>query len=143
MRRSPLNPFFSQKSVIEYAGSIQACVDKLCARFEEFSSSKSPIDLKIAFAALTGDVISLYSFGKSYNGLDDPEFDPKLYRGTSSGGELALLLMQFPWIFPIANLLPYWLVSRMDSNMADLLDRRTVSETCDMVVDKDRHTFIY
>ncbi|MCJ1436172.1 hypothetical protein MMC27_005550 [Xylographa pallens] len=129
MRRSSLNPFFSQKSVIEYAGSIQAGVDKLCARLEEFHLSKSSIDLKIAFAALTGDVISLYSFGKSYNSLDDPQFDPKLYRGTSSGGELALLLMQFPWIFPLANLLPYWVVARMDSNMADLLDRRSAIES--------------
>ncbi|MCJ1384873.1 hypothetical protein MMC17_007991 [Xylographa soralifera] len=129
MRRSSLNPFFSQKSVIEYAGSIQSCVDKLCARLEEFSSSKHPIDLKIAFSALTGDVISLYSFGKAYNSLDNPEFDPKLYRGTSSGGELALLLMQFPWIFPIANLLPYWLVARMDGNMADMLDRRSALES--------------
>ena len=127
MRRSSLNPFFSQKSVIEYAGSIQVCVDKFCARLEEFCSPKSTIELKIAFAALTGDVISLYSFGKAYNGLDDPHFDPKLYRGTSSGGELALLLMQFPWIFPIANLLPYWFVARMDSNVADMLDRRSVS----------------
>ncbi|MCJ1287369.1 hypothetical protein MMC26_006718 [Xylographa opegraphella] len=129
MRRSSLNPFFSQKSVIEYSGSIQQCVDKLCSRLEEFRSSKIPIDLKITFAALTGDVISLYSFGKSYNGLDDPDFDPKLYRGTSSGGELALLLMQFPWIFPIANLLPYWLVARMDSNVADMLDRRSAIES--------------
>ena len=127
MRRSSLNPFFSQKSVIEYAGALQSCVDKFCTRLEEFCSSKNPIDLKIAFAALTGDVISLYSFGKSYNGLDDAEFDPKLYRGTSSGGELALLLMQFSWIFPIANLLPYWLVARMDSNVADMLGRRSVS----------------
>ncbi|MCJ1396993.1 hypothetical protein MMC11_000185 [Xylographa trunciseda] len=129
MRRSSLNPFFSQKSVIEYAGSIQICVDKLCTRLEELGSSKSPIDLKIAFSALTGDVISLYGFGKAYDCLDDPDFAPKLYRGTSSGGELALLLMQFPWIFPIANLLPYWLVARMDGNVADLLERRSAIES--------------
>ncbi|MCJ1391701.1 hypothetical protein MMC18_004566 [Xylographa bjoerkii] len=129
MRRSSLNPFFSQKSVIEYAGSIQSCVENLCARLEEFCSSQSPINLRTAFSALTADVIALYSFGKSYHCLDDPEFDPRLYRGTSSGGELALLLMQFPWIFPIANLLPYWLVVRMDPNMANMLDGRTRIES--------------
>ena len=109
-------------------------MDKLCARLEDFRLSQNPIDLKIVFSALTADVISLYSFGKAYNCLDHPDFDPGLYYGTASGGELALLLMQFPWIFPIANLLPYWLVARMDRNLADMLDRRSVSGRHDMVV---------
>jgi hypothetical protein len=112
---------------MEYSGIIESAVEKLCTRLEEFCESRNPIDLKVAFAALSGDVISSYSFGKSYDSLEKPNLDPGLYKNIASGGELALLLKQFPWILNIATLLPYWLVGRLNQNVMAMINRRKVN----------------
>jgi hypothetical protein len=130
LRRGALNPFFSKRSVAEYAGIIESLVNKLCGRLDEFLESKTPIDLRVAFAALTVDVISKYSYGTSYDVLGQPDLSPGLYRGIASGGELALLMYQFPWILKIATLLPHWLVGFLDRNVMDMIDRRTVMPSC-------------
>ena len=127
MRRSPMNPLFSKRSVVEYSGSVVSTVDKLCARLEEFHTSQNPVDLRVAFSALTADVISQYCYGKSYDCLEKSDFDPDLYSNTASGGELGLLLKQCPWIFTIANSMPYWLIAWLNPKVVQMLDRRTVN----------------
>jgi hypothetical protein len=94
-------------------------------RLEEFYTSQNPIDLRVAYAALTADVISTYSYGKSYDTLKIPDFEPDLYRNISSGGELALVLRHYPWILNLASLLPEWLVA-MDRNVSNLFSRKKV-----------------
>ena len=111
---------------MDYAGLIESSVDKLCARLEEFQKSKSPVDLRVAFSALTVDIISMYSYGRSYDSLGRSDLDPGLYRTIASGGELGLLLKQCPWILSIASSLPYWLVSLLNRNVIDMIDRRKV-----------------
>lgn len=127
MRRSPLNPFFSKRSVNEYASFIQSCVSKLCARLEEFQTSHKPVDLQVAYSALTLDVISLYCLGRSYNSLEKPDFDSQLGKGIASGGELRLLLKQFPWIFKVFTLLPHSIAVRLNRNAMHMINRRNVT----------------
>jgi cytochrome P450 len=126
IRRSALNPFFSKRSVREYSDSIQSCVDKLCTRLEEFCTSQCPVDLQVALSALTIDVVSLYRYGRAYDSLGKPDFDAQLSKNIASAGELALLLKQCPWIFTLANLLPYSIAVRLDSKVKDMINRRKV-----------------
>lgn len=125
MRRAPLNPFFSKGSVLKYIGIIQRCTEKLCTRLEGFYESKTPIDLRVAFSALTSDVISKYSYGESYDTLGKPDMDPHTYGSMVSTGELAHLLKHFPWIMRIANLLPHWVVA-LNRNVSNLHNRKKV-----------------
>ena len=126
MRKRALSSFFSKRSVVKYADSIQLCVDKLCVRFEEFQTSQKSIDLRLVFGALTIDMISLYSYGRSYNCLEKPDFDIEFYQLMTSGGELALLGKQCPWIFKIANLLPYSLATSLEPKIKHLIKRKRV-----------------
>jgi hypothetical protein len=82
----------------------------------------------VAFCALTADVISLYSYGTSYDYLAKPDFEAGMGKLIVSGGELSLLLRQYPWIFKIANLLPYSLVARLDDKLNDMINRRKVTQ---------------
>ena len=127
MRRDPLNPLFSKRTVNEYAGFIQSCVTKLCTRFDEFHVCQQPIELQVAYSALTLDMITLYCLGRSYGSLEKADFDPQLGRGIASGGELRLLLKQFPWILKIFALLPSSIASRLNRNCVDMVSRRRVS----------------
>lgn len=110
----------------ELAGLIQSCVDKLCARLEEFQQSGNAVDLRVAFSALTVDVISMYAYGRSFRILEKPDMDPNLYRNISSGGELGLLLKQYPWIWKIASMLPYWLLTLLNPNVINMVNQRKV-----------------
>ncbi len=125
MRRAALNPFFSKASILKYAGIIQACTEKLCERLEGFRESGTPVDLRVVFSALTIDVISKYSYGKSYNSLEKPDMEPDTYRTILSAGELTHLLKYYPWIMAAANLLPNWLVS-LNRNVSIMLKRKEV-----------------
>lgn len=52
--------------------------------------------------------------------------DPSLYKNIAAAGELGLLLKHYPWIFTIANLLPYWLVTYLDPNVIPVINQRNV-----------------
>lgn len=127
MRRTPLNPFFSKRAVNECTGIIQSCVSKLCTRLEEYHASQTPVDLQLAYGALTVDVITLYCLGRSYGSLEKPDFDPQLGKGIASGGELRLLLKQFPWIFKVFTLLPCSIAVWLNRNAMDMVNRRRVT----------------
>ena len=127
LRRSPMNPFFAKRTVAAQAVSIQRLVDKLCARFTEFRASQQPLTLQLVFTALTADIISLYCFGESYDVLSRPNFDPEMYQVIASGGELALLLRQYPWVFTIFMALPRWIVVKLNSPAMYMMRRRAVS----------------
>lgn len=128
MRRHALSSFFSKRSVMEYAHSMQSCVENLCVRLEAFHTSQSPINLRIIFFALTIDMISLCSFGRSYKCLEKSDFDLDLYQLITSTPELALLLKQFPWMIKIADLLPYSLVVRLSSQIKHGINLRRVTQ---------------
>ena len=101
-------------------------MDQLCKRLDHVSTTQEPIDLRTAFAALTGDVISAYSYGESHNSLAKPDFDPQLYRDFEMGGKLSLLNYHFPRFMPILNAVPYWLVALFGPDATPLLHRKMV-----------------
>jgi hypothetical protein len=111
---------------MQYADIIQDSVEKLCTRIEEFRSSESPIDLRVAFAALTVDVISTYSYGESYGILSVPDMEPGLYKNISTGGEAALLLKQYPWILKIASFIPPSILAYLEPNVLLMINRTKV-----------------
>lgn len=73
-RRNILNSFFSKKSVLELESFVKTKIDHLMERFEEFHREDEVVQLDDAFAALTADVITYYSYGKNWGFLDDKTF---------------------------------------------------------------------
>lgn len=128
MRKDALALFFSKRSVMMSADLIQLCVDKLCVRLEELAISQRSMNLRVIFGALSMDVICLFGYGRSYNSLEKSDFDIDLYQVMSSGGELALLLKQCPWMFQAANMLPYSLVARLNPKLMLAINRKHVGQ---------------
>ena len=98
-RREPWNPFFSKQSVTRLQPSlIQAVVDKLCLRLSEYQSAGKPVTMINAFACVTIDIISEYSFPEGYNLLDKPEFDSEHYKAWMGLSKMCHVLKQFGWV---------------------------------------------
>jgi len=67
-RREPWNPYFSKQSVSRLQPLlIQAVVNKLCMRLAEYQAAGKPINMVHAFACVTANVVSDYSFPQGYN----------------------------------------------------------------------------
>jgi hypothetical protein len=74
------------------------------------------------------DVITTYSFANSYNCLDAPDFAPMWDEAVDSITEQSHFQKQFPWVFPIMQSLPLWLVERLNPHVMRHLNFRNVSD---------------
>ena len=74
-RRGLLNNFFSKKSVLQLSPILHEKESKLMRRFEKSHQDNTVLQLDDAFAALTADLISQYSWGVSSGFLEDEYFN--------------------------------------------------------------------
>jgi cytochrome P450 len=121
LRRAALNPYFSKQSVANLEPTIKGVVEKLCNRFEQAKASGEPINLGYAYAALAMDVITEYSFSKSYGCVDDPGFAhqwPDIVDGISRQSHIN---QQFGWLLPAMKMLPLWMVKATNPDMMQLI----------------------
>lgn len=79
VRRSALNPYFSKRSIAEYAPVVQSVVDKFCTRLDDATRSGVLVNLKYAYAAMTTDVINEYCFSRTYDAVLTPDFNTGFY----------------------------------------------------------------
>lgn len=73
-RREVLNPYFSKRAVVGLEPVINSLIDRLVSRFADYADAGEAVDLDAGFGALTGDIISTYVFGFSWNFLDVENF---------------------------------------------------------------------
>lgn len=109
-RRNVYSNYFSKQSIRKYSNVIQAAVDKLCQKLCE--SEGKTVNPMHAYTALTGDIVTEYSFPKSYGLLDQDDFAPDYYALWMSVLSNSHVLKQFPWMFPLMPSFPDWFVDR-------------------------------
>ncbi|KAG8528383.1 uncharacterized protein KY384_007301 [Bacidia gigantensis] len=109
MRREPWNPYFSKQSVSRLQPLlIQSCVNKLCDRLAEHRDAGKPVIMTYAYACLTVDVISEYSFPAGTTYLDQPSFDQDHYQAWMALSKISHTLKQFGWLYPFLSSMPMW-----------------------------------
>ena len=106
MRRGALNQFFSKASVTKLEPIIKQVVDKLCSKLELHAGTGKPIKLSMAISCMTADIVTEYSFARSYNLLDSPTFEPNLHRAIVAGTDLAPFIKRFQWMLTLMKSLP-------------------------------------
>lgn len=107
MRRAPWNPYFSKQSISRIQPLlIQTAVDKLCDRFAEHQAAGKPVVMTHAYASLTTDTISEYSFPEGYDLLSHPEFDGAHYDAWMALSRMSHALKQFAWLWPLLDSIP-------------------------------------
>ncbi|PLB36812.1 cytochrome P450 [Aspergillus candidus] len=121
LRRGAMNRFFSKASVTKLEPMIRKAVEKLCAQLEGHAGSGNPIKMNDAFSCMTTDVVTEYAFAKSYNFLDSPTFQPNFHRAIIAGSDMGPWIKQFPVLMPLMNILPNWLVMKVNPEAAIFL----------------------
>ncbi|GAD93895.1 benzoate 4-monooxygenase cytochrome P450, putative [Paecilomyces variotii No. 5] len=122
LRRGLLNSYFSKRSVMRLEPLIQENIDKLSKRFGAAGKSGAIIRLDAAFTALTMDIITHYSYGKSYNYLDEDDFKLSWKEAVLEASANGAMLRHFPFVLTISKSMPPWLLKKLDPQAAVLLE---------------------
>lgn len=121
-RRAAMNPYFSKQSVAKLEPMIGQVVEKLCRRFDQARETGETINLHYAFAAVAVDVITKYSFSRSYGCVDAPDFGHKWPDCMDGLSRTVHVNAQFGWLLPVIKTLPLWVVEAMNPDMMQLIN---------------------
>ncbi|KAI9687313.1 MAG: hypothetical protein M1822_002356 [Bathelium mastoideum] len=106
-RKAPLLSFFSKASVQKQAPNIVARLERMLNRLrEEFAGSGKPINLCDLFSCFAADIITQYSFGKSYDFLGDPDFICPFSTAVAGFKKAGQISIQFPVVPRLLRKIP-------------------------------------
>lgn len=116
---------FSAKRISEFQPVIRDKVDKFCEKIAQYNDGRV-IPLSRAWMALTTDVITDYAFARSYDHLDSPDFKETLHEALEAVYVTGHFALHFPIVFPILDLLPDWLILKMQPDLLPVVGLRKV-----------------
>ncbi|KAL3422375.1 cytochrome p450 family protein [Phlyctema vagabunda] len=121
IRRAPLNPMFSKRSIAKFEPVIQKKVELMCNGILKAKGSDQVLVLSNAFNAYAGDVITEYCFGFCYNHLESPGFKDNFHAAFMAVSAFGHLALQFPIMHPIMNAFPDWMTMKMTPDLYMIL----------------------
>lgn len=133
LRRNALNPFFSKQAINRMEPLIRTLVEKLCARFEACRETGQPVDTLHAYAALTTDIITTYSFNTSYECLDDPDWKFEWPQAMVDSCKSVHLNKQFKWFFPMMQATLERIVQMLNPAVMNLISFQKVRSEHEIV----------
>lgn len=108
-----MSPYFSKTVIRKLEPIVLDHLATLLNRFESARKSGEVLELDIVYRALTSDIITQYSFGKSTDFLDRPDFNAPFYRTVMGVFEHVPLLHHISWLGPLMNSLPTQIVLKL------------------------------
>ncbi|UKZ95993.1 uncharacterized protein TrAFT101_010796 [Trichoderma asperellum] len=131
LRRSSLNPFFSRAAVLRLEERIQSRVRILCERLSSFLQRGEIVDMSVAMTSLTLDIITEYSFGESWNLMDNDDLSYNFIKVMRGGFET----LQVRKLFNSAiQLVPPSILAWSSLNMKVFLEfKYRCFETCRLI----------
>lgn len=122
IRRKAQQNYFTQDAVSQFDPVLDGITSKLVKRLGEFKGSVEPANLSNAFRSLATDVVTEYSFHKSYNLLAKPDFAAAFQKTIRDFPEIGLWHRHFGLILDILDLMPRWLTKLIDPTGIDVVD---------------------
>ncbi|EPS25624.1 hypothetical protein PDE_00558 [Penicillium oxalicum 114-2] len=136
IRRQPMNPFFSQQRIRSLEPMLREMVEKLCVGMRGWMQRQAPLHLYHAFNAFTTDVVVEYTMGQSFHYLDDPDFSPQWSTTIQAIVRAGMQFKQFQWFMALFELLPRWLVLKINPDLGPVLDQKAESiRLANLVID--------
>ncbi|RAL08873.1 cytochrome P450 [Aspergillus homomorphus CBS 101889] len=121
-RRATISHFFSKRSIQSLSPITERCVLKLMQRLQEFHDEDKVIRLDDAFAAMTSDVMTYYSYGASQGFLEDPSFRSEIRTLVNEFAATAHLNRFLPWMSMILRRIPPRILAILQPGRASTLD---------------------
>lgn len=110
-----MNPMFSRKMVLQLEPLVQDKAAKLCAHVQRAIDAGVPCDLHHGFRAVATDVVSAYTFDRSYDLLDRQDLGAEFYRTINGVGPAVWAFQYSTWLRDFAMSLPKGLTDACSS----------------------------
>ncbi|CZS92511.1 hypothetical protein WAI453_006722 [Rhynchosporium graminicola] len=123
MRRKAMGPMFSVKKIEEFQPVILAKVEKFCRKVARYQDGQV-LPLSRALTALTTDIITEYSFARSYDHLDSSNFEDTFQEALIAIYVVGHFALHFSWVFPVLDVMPEWVVERMQPEILPVVGLR-------------------
>ncbi|KAF2434308.1 cytochrome P450, variant [Tothia fuscella] len=121
LRRAPLNPMFSRRSIMAQEPTVQEKSNYLCDRLVEYMEKDKFINVARMWSSFAGDVITRYSFGFDDNHLGSEDFKACFHDAFLALSEFGHLSLQYPSLGTLMAALPDSISGAMDRELAKLL----------------------
>jgi cytochrome P450 len=105
-RRGILSSFFSKRSIRDISPLIKSNVQRLMERLLEYYQTDTEVDLSAAFAALTADIITTYTYGESSDFLEDESFHSEVRNDIMETKRLDHTSRLFPVVLTVIRHVP-------------------------------------
>ena len=123
-----MNKLFSKASINKLEPLIHSTIDGLIARLRGLEESNTIVPISLAWTCVTMDIISDYSFGKSYDYVRKSKlFRPDVHAAMESVSKSGVIVKQVPWIMPIMRKVPLSMMRILFPRIVDLLIFQNVS----------------
>jgi hypothetical protein len=93
---------FSKRAIVNFQPVIHQKLEILCKHLAKYKESGAVLNILDAWGAFTGDIITEYAFGISYDNLDLPGFRGSFHEAILAMGEFGHLAAMFPWIHSVS-----------------------------------------
>lgn len=122
IRRKAQQNYFTQDAVARFDPALEGVTSKLMRRLKEYKGTGEPVNLSNAFRSLATDVVTEFSFHKSYDLLDQPDFAAAFQKTVRDFPEIGLWHRHFGLILDVLDLMPRWLTKLINPAGIDVLD---------------------
>ncbi|KAF2093633.1 putative P450 monooxygenase [Rhizodiscina lignyota] len=124
LRRGLLSSYFSTRSVTALEPMIRSAVNRMCTNIQKYHETGQPMRISDAFASLTMDVITEYTFSSSYHCVDSKDFEGGLRFAASfkAATQSSHLVKQFGWLIPMLKSMPLWLAKLVFPPIVPLIE---------------------
>lgn len=129
-RRKAQQGYFTSDAVMKFDPVLARITDRLSKRLNEFKGTGQPVNLSNAFRSLATDVVTEFSFQKSYGLLEQPDFAAAFQKTIRDFPEIGLWHRHFGLILDVMDLMPRWLVKIINPSGIDVLDFFNVNICC-------------
>lgn len=110
-RRGLLSSFFSKETTVRLLVPI-VCdkIAKVMDILDRHKNSGAPVKVQLLFTATTNDIITEYSFGKSWDSLSSPDLNEDYFDAIHDLPKQFHLMAYHPWLFwPLLQMPQTWL----------------------------------
>ena len=91
---------------------IREKLDILVKKIAQYKDS-GRLAINRAFTVLAGDIITEFTFAKSYDHLESPDFKETFYEPMFAASKSGHVSLQFPWIVPLIEKMPDSIVLKL------------------------------
>ena len=135
-RRASLNNFFSKASIRRIEPMVRDVVAQLLDRMDMCGRSEEVMPMNMVYKALTSDIITRYSFGKSTNYVAREDYNRTYFETFENLFEYTHWFFQFGWLNSLMSSLPIAIAIRLMPGLASLFELRHVNLASHILTDK-------